>query len=987
MTAADSPALLHRSQSLTRQLARRGFWLALVAALGLGGALALGLRTALQSLDRQLAEVSMTAATTFDRFLLSLQSELIATGALLPSSRQPEAVLRQLMSRNLSILDALVIDRQGRVAQQQSRVGRPALATLVLAAQPNQTETLRQRGVFVSSVRFEQERPYLELAVPMADEIGLPVGFLVVRVELTELWEQAVNLRVGRTGYVYLADRSGQLLAYRDRALLAEGTMVQALVGRAPEAIARAEISWQRGLAGPWAIAAGQPLEAVPWFVLVEQPAVEALVPFILPALLLLGVLLGIAIAVYSTVDFNRRRVVQPLQSLREAANQLAQGNWQQVVASDRPDELGELAATFNRMAAQLRHSFAALAEANSELEQRVAERTAELHQQRHFLQQIVDTDPNLIFVQDAAGRFIFANQAIADQYGTSVANLLGKTEAELGVAPTEAEQFWRANQAVLASGTTQIVEEALPRATGETRYYLTIKTPLQRDDLPEPYLLGVSTDMTAQRQTAVELAAAKQAADAANQAKSEFLANMSHELRTPLNGILGYAQILRRAEDLNRHRKGVETIQQSGEHLLTLINDVLDLAKIEARKLELLPRDFHLPAFLLGIVEIIRLRTDQKGLEFNYQPDPNLPEGVRTDDKRLRQVLLNLLSNAAKFTEEGSVTFQVEILGREEAAEETLVTLRFTVRDTGLGMSAEQLTKIFLPFEQVGEARRQSEGTGLGLAISQQIVEMLGSEIQVSSTPGAGSTFWFVAALPLSNEWAEQATSSDRGKLVGYAGDRRTILVIDDKDVNRAVIQDLLASLGFTVLEAENGEVGLALIASQEPDLIITDLVMPVLDGFAVAQRLQDSPYAAIPLIASSASVSEAEQSEAIAAGCDDFLPKPVEFDKLLRCLQKYLGLAWRYEGEDSAPLPLSMASQPCVSPPLSELVVLEQAARIGDIATIEVEVERLRRLDPQYREFCDRLGQLAAEFDDRGIQQLLARAGSEPASEVSAP
>ncbi|MEL6604844.1 MAG: response regulator [Cyanobacteria bacterium J06614_10] len=479
----------------------------------------------------------------------------------------------------------------------------------------------------------------------------------------------------------------------------------------------------------------------------------------------------------------------------------------------------------------------------------------------------------------------------------------------------------------------------------------------------------------------------AKESAEVANSAKSEFLANMSHELRTPLNGILGYAQILLRSKGLSeKDLKGAGIINQCGSHLLTLINDILDLSKIEAQKMELHPEEFHLSSFLQGVAEICRIKAEQKQIEFLYEVDADLPIGIKADEKRLRQVLINLLGNAIKFTDSGYVKFVVKArrtsdkiaAGAADEKDES-VLLRFQIEDTGVGMSDDQLEKIFLPFEQVGSTAKQAEGTGLGLAITHKIVAMMGTTLEVQSTLGEGTLFWFDAEVPEAQEWVESSIVAKKGLILGFEGPSLDLLVVDDYPENRSVVKNLLEPIGFNIIEATNGQEGLDLAIEHHPDLIITDISMTLLDGYELMRRVRSSSVEKlknVPIIVSSASVYKDDKSKSFEAGADEFVSKPIQADDLLSKIQNLLQLTWQYDTTASADDLDDSETEDSASivPPSAEVLhELYDLSRRGLVNALVKRTEDLQHEQPECLGFTKVLLKYAKGFQLKKMREFL--------------
>jgi PAS domain S-box-containing protein len=599
------------------------------------------------------------------------------------------------------------------------------------------------------------------------------------------------------------------------------------------------------------------------------------------------------------------RIAINPILQLANIAGKVSsEGNYALRAAAAGNDEIGTLIRSFNDMLDDIQQRDAALQNAKDELEHRVQVRTAELQaevnermradealsKERQVLRTLIDNVPDFMYVKDTESRFVVANARLVRSMGAkSLEELLGKTDFDFYSSELADAYYQDERNVILTKQPLFNREEQCLDANGDRTWLLTTKVPLFDSDGEVTGLAGVGRDITTRKKAEFEWQRAKEAAEAASCAKSEFLANMSHEIRTPLNGVIGMTDLALDTELSAEQREYLQTVKLSADSLLTVINDILDFSKVEAGRMELELSDFDLAECVETTLKTLALRADEKGLELLCEIAPDVPDVVCADPARLRQILVNLIGNAIKFTHEGEVSLRVAL----DSKDGDTAVLHFTVSDTGIGIPEDKQESIFDPFSQADTSTtRKYGGTGLGLTISARFIALMGGRIWVESAPGQGTQFHFTILVKAAHKKVEIAEPAPPEVLRGVKA-----LIIDDNRTNQRILRGMLLRWEMKPMTVNGGEEALAALAlardkGEQFSLILTDMHMPHMDGFTLIERIRQQPALSTPtivMLTSAGHRGDAERCKQL--GVAAYLLKPIRQSELREAIALVLG------------------------------------------------------------------------------------------------
>jgi PAS domain S-box-containing protein len=684
-----------------------------------------------------------------------------------------------------------------------------------------------------------------------------------------------------------------------------------------------------------------------------------------------------------------QKTISSPILHLSNLANRVStEKNYALRAINESQDELGELVNQFNDMLSQVQDRDIALMEARYELEAKVQERTHDLENEIQIrrksesahrdseerLRSILDHATAVVYMKDIDLRYVMINRQFEKVFGVTNEQIRGKTD--LQIFPKDiADRFTSRDRIVIESGQPVEDEEQL-KVNGKTETYISIKFPLRDSDGTIYAVCGMDTNITDRKNFELELQKAKIQAESANSAKTAFIANMSHEIRTPLNAIMGYSQILQKDTTLTAaHHKALERIASSGKNLLSIINDILDISKIEAGRMELHLGDFNLSHIIEDMTTLFKLKCEEKGLILETSPLPENRCHLYGDEEKLKQVLINLLGNAVKFTDSGTVSLNITLGKNNE--------YQFEVRDTGKGISEEARTTIFEPFKQDAEGIKKG-GTGLGLAICRRQVLLMGSDLYVSSNIDEGSCFYFTLNLPPSKEKPDSAKQVDKKEVLRISDKHHVkALVADDNPDNRAVLSHLLKNLGVNVIEAENGLVALEKTRKHLPDIIFMDIRMPVMDGReAITKIVEEFGQERFKIVAITASAMQHDREQFLKLGSHEVVLKPFQIKDIFECLKNLLNIDYIYSEapqKNTGPKVSHNMDYSQMHIPEDLYRSLKEAAKLHYVTGIRQSLPLLVESGEEGKKLADNLNLCLKNYDMKKILSILDQINSE--------
>lgn len=592
-------------------------------------------------------------------------------------------------------------------------------------------------------------------------------------------------------------------------------------------------------------------------------------------------------------------------------------------------------------------------------------------------LEEIIDHIPGLVFYKDTKNNYIRVNKYLADGHGKEKSELEGKNLSDI-YPKDDAAKYYEDDLAVINSGEARLnIEEPWSTIDG-IKLVSSSKIPFIDTNGEIIGVIGMSMDITEQKKAEAVLLKAMMDAETANKAKSVFLANMSHEIRTPLNAIIGFSQLMTRGKLLSESQKEYSlSIIRAGEHLLALINDILELSKVEAGRITLRPENVDLHSFLKDMKMIFKERAASKNIYINFDSPDDIPGNVIVDESKLRQIFINIIGNAVKFTDKGGVDVHVEIVKRKDKAERLVVA----VKDTGPGIDKNEINTLFQHFVQTSAGIKKGTGTGLGLVLSRELAVLMGGNITVQSKPGKGSVFTFEVDIQESHNLREQSVNIKR--VIGIENEGKTykVLVVDDKEENLKVVLSILKVAGFVTNGAANGEEALAKFREWKPDLILMDMLMPVMDGYEALRIIKLTREGKnTPVIALTASAFEEEKGRANMADLQGYIRKPFRENDLFSTIGKVLGIKYVYEDDNTAEYE-SLYIKDSFGEDIADVDVniLKQMSDAIDVADMDNLIKLIKKIEPVKPELSRHLLALAKDYGYDKLRLILRKKDKE--------